>query len=56
MKVDLDLLREWVRAEIEAIVLDRQPGSDGYYGSAYIESKYADKMFKQLKESFDERS
>lgn len=40
-KDELTLLRDWVRAEIDAKIADSQPGSDGYYGTGYVENKEA---------------
>lgn len=44
----LNLVREWIRAEIDARIADAQPGSDGYYGTGYAENKAADAMFEKV--------
>jgi len=45
----LDLIREWIRAEIDAKIVDNEEGSDGYYGSGYAERKIADSLFEDIK-------
>jgi len=44
----LNLVREWIRAEIDARIADAQPGSDGCYGTGYAENKAADAMFEKV--------
>lgn len=50
----MEILREWVRAEINAAIADSQEGSDGYYGSGYAENEAADKLFLQVKQRLKE--
>ncbi len=45
-----NLLREWLRAEIDAKIADAQEGSDGYYGTGYAENKEADRLFALVRE------
>lgn len=44
----LNLVREWIRAEIDAKIADAQPGSDGYYDTGYEENKEADMLFAKV--------
>ena len=49
--MNLELLREWVKAEIEYAIADNEEDEEGYRGSAYIEKEEADKAFKKLSDS-----
>ena len=45
----LGLLRDWVRAEIDAKIADNEEDECGYRGSGYAENKIANELFEQLK-------
>ena len=47
--MDLDKLKEWVQAEINASIESREVGADGYYGGCKEERIRADKLFEELK-------
>ena len=53
-KEDLELLREWVKAEIDAAIADHEPGSDGYFGTGYGQRKEAERLFIQIVDKFQE--
>lgn len=38
-------LRDWVKAQIEAAIVDNEEDSEGYRGSGYSENKLADELF-----------
>lgn len=42
----LILLRDLIKAEVEAGIASWQPGEDGYYGNNYEQEKEADKIFE----------
>jgi len=45
----LDLIREWIRAEIDAKIADNEEDSSGYRGNGDFESRMADALFIKLK-------
>jgi hypothetical protein len=47
---ELMKLREWVKAEIEYAIFDKQEDSEGYIGTAYAEKRLAEQKFKELYE------
>ena len=48
--MNLDLLRNWIRAEIVYEIESREEDSSGYRVSARQEEKEADRLFNLLKE------
>ncbi len=44
----LELLREWVKAQILAGIADAEPDSEGYIGGGYVDNKIADDLFEKL--------
>jgi len=50
MLFDMDLIREWVRAEIALAVAEDTIGPDGEYVSTKRQRATADELFKRLKE------
>jgi hypothetical protein len=44
-----ELIRDWVRSEIDYAIALREEGEDGHTVSAVTEKKYADKMFGNLR-------
>lgn len=53
--INLDMLRKWVKAEVQAGIADAQPDSDGYYGTGYLENKEAGQLFDDLKRNLNEQ-
>ena len=49
-KDNLELLREWIRAEIEASIASNREDSEGYLESGYFEYIEADKLFNNMVE------
>ena len=45
----LVLIRDWIRAEIDAKIADNEEDEGGYRGSGFAENKIADALFEQLK-------
>ena len=48
-EAQLDLLKEWMIAQIEAEIESRQEDESGYRPSAHAEHKRADELFERLK-------
>ena len=46
--MDLELLREWVRAEIDYAMARNEPEADGYSSSAILEREIASTLFAEL--------
>lgn len=46
---DLELLREWIQAEIAAGIADSTPDESGYIGTGYSENRVAKELFEQVK-------
>lgn len=47
----LNLLREWIRAEIDVKIAEGELGADGYYGKYSVDHKEADRLFEKVVES-----
>lgn len=49
-----ELLREWVKAEIDAAFAAHTPGEDGYYGNSHREDIFAEELFQQFQKESKE--
>lgn len=45
----LELIRNWVRSEIDAKIADNEEDEGGYRGTGYAENRIADELFQNLK-------
>jgi len=48
-KVTIELIREWIQAEIKARLEAIEEDSDGYRGCSNHEQKEADRLFNEIK-------
>lgn len=57
--IDLDLLREWIRAEIDYAIAQQEVGADGYTSACHYEKEIANNLFNKInreEESYEHKS
>ena len=44
----MELLREWVKSEVDEGIAGSRPGEDGYYGAGRAERERSERLFEEL--------